>query len=642
MKLFAFILAALVYLSIQKLDLEYYNQLLRDAKVYFPQKDGVLILTSETIDEALKLYPKLAVLMYAPWCPHCKALYPEIVEALKNDEMKKMGVVFGRVDIEYNSKIRDDYKVYGMPTVLYFENGVKKEVYNGGRTADLIVEWFYKRIISKAHPLKSLDEIKSFERPDNHKFVYFGNNPEKIKEFEKFIDSHGNTIFGLVKDEKLIKSYGKSPDTVVLFKNFDDPPYVDIKNITAENLKHELRLNQFPLMYENCDDLMRVTFNYRLPSMILFRNEADKQKTPSLDKTYLKMANKHRSKILFCKSDISSEFSKRIIKAVNITKVSAEKNEPSALILDFVKGFNKWRLEDFFDECSDSNTVQFLQDWIDGKIKPPIKSEEIPTKQDGPVYKLVNKSFKKEVLDNDLNVFVKFYSPNCPHCVKLKPTFEELADKLRNQKYLIIAEYNLLDNDFDWFQIRSYPTLILFKAGDKDKPVFYSGNRTVEDMMSFVLANSGNSEEIIKKKEEEKRKKEEEERKKKEEERKKKEEEERKRREEEARKRREEEERKRKLEEEKKRKEEEERKRREEEERKRREEEERKRKEKEKRKKEEEERKRKLEEAKKKKEEEERKKKLEEEKKKEEEEAKKKESDQNNKEEKQKKKSEEL
>ena len=613
MKIFSFILVSLIYLSIQKLNLEYYQQLLRDAPVYFPQKDGVLILTSETIEEALKIYPKLAVLFYAPWCPHCKALYPEIVSALKNDEMKKMGVVFGRVDIEYNKKVGNDFKVYGMPTVLYFENGERKEVYGGGRTANSIVEWFYKRLVSKTHLLKSLDEIKAFERPSEHKFVYFGKNPEKIKEYEKFIDSHGNTLFGLVKDEKLIKSYGKSPDTVVLFKNFDDPPYVDIKNITAENLKNELQLNQFPLMYENCDDLMRTIFNYRIPSMILFRNDADKQKTPNLDKTYLKMANKHRSKILFCKSDINSEFSKRIIRAANITKVNAEKNEPSALIFDFVKGFNKWRLEDFFNECNAKNIEQFLQDWIDGKIKPPIKSEEIPTKQDGPVYKLVNKSFQKEVLDNDLNVFVKFYSPNCPHCVKLKPTFEELADKLKNNKYLRIAEYNLKDNDFDWFQIRSYPTLILFKAGEKNQTKLYTGNRTVEDMMSFVLANSGNSEEIIRKKEEAKRKKEEEERKKKEEE-------ERKKKEEEERKKREEEERKRKLEEEKKRKEEEEAKKR----------------------REEEERKRKLEEEKKRKEEELRKKKLEEEKKRKEEEAKKKESDQSNKEEKQKKKSEEL
>ena len=611
MKLFAFILVTLVYLSIQKFSLEYYEQFFKDAKVYFPQKDGVLLLTSETIEEAIKIYPKLAVLMYAPWCPHCKALYPEIVKALKNDEMKKMGVVFGRVDIEYNTKVRDDFKVYGMPTVLYFENGERKEVYNGGRTADSIVEWFYKRIVSKTHLLKSLDEIKSFERPSVHKFVYFGNNPEKIKEYEKFIDLKGNTLFGLVKDEKLMKSYGKSPDTVVLFKNFDDPPYVDIKNITVENLNHEFKLNQYPLMYENCDDLLRTSFNYRLPSMILFRNDADKEKTPSLDKTYLKMANKHRSKILFCKSDINSEFSKRIIRAANVTKVNAEKNVPSAVIFDFVKGFNKWRLEDFFSECNSKNMEQLLQDWIDGKIKPPIKSEEIPTKQEGPVYKLVNKSFQKEVLDNDLNVFVKFYSPNCPHCVKLKPAFEELADKLKNKKYLRIAEYNLKANDFDWFPIRSYPTLILFKAGEKNSTTFYTGNRTVEDMMSFVLANCGNSEEIIKKKEEEKRKKEEEERKRKEEEKK--------RREEEAKKRREEEERKRKLEEEKKRKEEEAKKRREEEE-----------------------RKRKLDEEKKRKEEELRKKKLEDEKRKKEEESKNKESGQNNQKEKQKKKSEDL
>ena len=30
------------------------------------------------------------------------------------------------------------------------------------------------------------------------------------------------------------KAYGKTPETVVLYKNFDEPPYVDIKNITSE------------------------------------------------------------------------------------------------------------------------------------------------------------------------------------------------------------------------------------------------------------------------------------------------------------------------------------------------------------------------------------------------------------------------
>ena len=574
MKLFSFIFGLLIYVSFESSLIVDFKRLLQDNRVYFPKKDGILILTSETIEEAIKLYPKLAVLMYAPWCPHCKALYPEIVSAIKNDEMKKMGVVFGRVDIEYNSKVQEEYQIYGMPTVLYFENGKRKEIYNGGRNSEDIVEWFYKRIESKTHLLKSLNEIKSFERPKKHKFIYFGNNPQKIKEYEKFIDEEGNTIYGLVKDEKLIKSYGKTDDTVVLFKNFDDPPYVDIKNITKENLKNELNINQYPLMFGDCDELIGLMFNARLPSIFLFRNDADKQKTPKLDKTFLSMAKQFRTKIMFCKADIESEFGKRIIRVANLTKVNSEKNEPGAVILDFVKGFNQWRFEDFFNEFNEKNLQQFLQDWIDGKIKPPIKSEEIPEKQEGAVYKLVNKSFKKEVLDNDLNVFVKFYSPNCPHCVKLQPTFIELAEKLKYNKYLRIAEYNLKDNDFDWFSIRGYPTLIMFKAGEKDKHIIYNGNRTVEDMMNFVISNLGNSEEIIKKKkaeekrklDEEKKKKEEEERKKKEledkkrreeEERKKKIEEEKKRKEEEAKKRREEEERKKKLEEEKKRKEEE-------------------------------------------------------------------------------------
>ena len=616
MKLFLFISAIILSLSIESSLNEDFKQLLQDSSVYFPKKDGILILTTETIDEAIKTYPKLAILMYAPWCPHCKALYPEMVEAIKSDELKKMGVVFGRVDIEYNNEVAKQYNVYGMPTVLYFVNGEKKEVYGGGRTSDKIIEWFYKRIVGKAHQLKSLEEIREYENPKERKLIYFGNDPKNLKEYEKFIDEEERTIFGWVKDEKLMKSYGKTPETVVLYKNYDKPPYVDIKNITSDNLKNVFELNTYPLIYEDCNELMGAVFSARFPSVILFRNDNDTKKTPSLDKTFFSLAEKNRGKVLFCKTDISSDFGKRITRVANLTKISAEKNEPTALILDFVKGFNKWRFEDFYNEFSNENLEKFLKDYIDGKIKPPIKSEEIPEKQDGPVYKLVNKSFQKEVMDSDYNVFVKFYSPSCPHCIKLEPAYKELAEKLKYNKYLKIAEYNLKDNDFDYFSIRGYPTLVMFKAGEKDKHIVYKGNRTVEDMMNFVVSNLGNSEEIIKKKEEQKRKLEEEAKRKKEEEEKKK---------------REEEERKRKLEEEKKRKEEE--RKRKEEERKKREEEAKKKKEEEakKKKEEEEERKRKLEEekkkkeeeAKKKKEKEEKKRKLEEERKKKEEEAKK-------------------
>ena len=626
MKLFSFVLGIIIFVSFESSLIIDFQKLLQESSIHFPQKEGIIILTTETIEEAIKTYPKLAILMYAPWCPHCKALYPEIVKSLKSNEMKKMGLVFGRVDIEYNSKVAENYKVYGMPTILYFENGKRKETYGGGRNSDAIIEWFYKRIVSKEHVLNSLDEIKNYENPEEKRFIYFGNESQNLKEYEKFIDQERDIIYGWVKDYDLIKKYGKNPETVVLYKNFDDPPYVEIKNITSENLKKELDINAFPLIYDDCDQLMKVMFNKRIPAILLLRNGNDTQKTPNLDESFLSLAIKNRGTLQFCKSDLNSDFSKRIIRVANITKANAEKNEPTAVILDFVKGFNKWKFENFYTEFNNDNLKLFLQTWIDGKMKPPIRSEEIPESQEGPVYKLVNKSFKKEVMDNDLNVFVKFYSPNCPHCIKLKPNYEKLAENLKYNKNVRIAEYNLKENDFDEFQIRGYPTLVLFKAGEKDKHITYRGNRTVEDMMNFVISNLGNTEEIIKKKEEQKKKLEEEAKRKRkeEEEKKRKEEEEKKRKEEEEKKRKEEEEKKKKLEEEAKRKEKEEedkRKKKEEEKKKKLEEGKNKKLEEEaKRKKIEEEKKKKLEEeAKRKKIEEEKKKKLEEEKKKKEE-----------------------
>ena len=548
-----------------------FKQLFNEGSVHFPQKDGVLILTSETIEEAINTYPRLAILMFAPWCPHCKEFYPEIVKALKEPEMKKMGVVFGRVDIEYNTKVAEDYKVRGMPTVIYFENGVKKELYGGGRSSNNIVEWFYKKLISKTHNLQSLEEIKTYEKPFVHKFIYFGNNPERIKQYEEFIQQNDDTVFGLVKDEKLIKEYGKTPETLVLFKNFDDPPFVDIKNITKENIDKEIKLNQFPLIFDNCGTLLSLMSVYRFPGLFLLRNENDKEKTPAIDKSFFNLAKEHRTKIMFCKIDLKDDLADRIIKVSNMTKPSAEKNEPGILILDFKKGVNKFISEDFFPTFTVEGMEKFINDYASGKIKPPVRSEEIPEKQEKAVYKLVNKSFKKEVLDSNVNVFVKFYSPHCPHCVKLEPAFNELAEKLKYNKNLIVAEYNLAANDFDWFEIRGYPTLIMFKAGDKEHHITYEGNRTVEDMMNFVIANLGevkDEKEINKLKEEEEKKRKEEEKKiKKEEEKKKKEEEEKKRKEDEEKKRKEEE-KKRKEEEEKKRKEEENKKLKEEEEKK--------------------------------------------------------------------------
>jgi protein disulfide-isomerase A1 len=67
-------------------------------------------------------------------------------------------------------------------------------------------------------------------------------------------------------------------------------------------------------------------------------------------------------------------------------------------------------------KISEEHVGEFIQDYVDGKIEPSVKSEPIPEKQEGPVTVIVAKNYKDIVLDDKKDVLVEFYAPWCGHC----------------------------------------------------------------------------------------------------------------------------------------------------------------------------------------------------------------------------------
>ncbi|XP_076686826.1 thioredoxin domain-containing protein pretaporter [Andrena cerasifolii] len=88
--------------------------------------------------------------------------------------------------------------------------------------------------------------------------------------------------------------------------------------------------------------------------------------------------------------------------------------------------------------------------------------------------------------------FVKFYAPWCGHCQKLAPTWDELANSLRNSKDVSISKVDCTQHRgvCGQFDIKGYPTLLWIEDGKKvDK---YSGQRTHEELKAYVSKMLGN------------------------------------------------------------------------------------------------------------------------------------------------------
>jgi thioredoxin 1 len=76
-------------------------------------------------------------------------------------------------------------------------------------------------------------------------------------------------------------------------------------------------------------------------------------------------------------------------------------------------------------------------------------------------------TFKAEVLDSDVPVLVDFWAPWCGPCRMVSPVVDEIAEQYAGQVKVVKLNTDENPQIASQFGIRSIPTLIIFKGGQR-------------------------------------------------------------------------------------------------------------------------------------------------------------------------------
>nr|AMM62657.1 conotoxin-specific protein disulfide isomerase variant 2 [Conus textile] len=459
------------------------------------QEEKVYVLKTKNFDNFITENEFVLVEFYAPWCGHCKKLAPVYSEAAGQLMDEGSNIKLAKVDATVEKDLAEKFEVKGFPTIKFFISGEPVD-YTGGRQTSDIINWLNKKTGPPAKEVKTCDQAKTFIDSDEVIVMGFFKDQEGkgAAAFKKIAAEIDDVAFGITSEDNVFKEHKMKKDGVVVFKKFDEGRNDFSGDFEEAAMSKFVKDNRLPLINEFTQETAQKIFSGDVQShlMLFVKKEGAKD---TLD-TFKAAAGEFKGKVLFIYLDTTKEENEHIMGFFGLKAADA----PAMRLIQLGEDLAKYKPES--DSLDKSTITKFVQDFLDGKLKPHLKSEEVPEDWDAqPVKVLVSKNFKEVAMDKSKAVFVEFYAPWCGHCKKLAPIWDQLGEKFKDSKDVIIAKMDATANELEDLQIKSFPTLQYFPKGS-DEIIEYDGERTLKELIKFV--ESGGKQEPPKREEEEK------------------------------------------------------------------------------------------------------------------------------------------
>jgi protein disulfide-isomerase A1 len=446
------------------------------------EEDNVLVLTTANFEEALKLHNAVLVEFYAPWCGHCKALAPEYSKAANQLKEQSSDIKLAKVDATVETKLAEQYKVSGYPTLKFFREGTPMD-YNGGRTADTIISWISKKLGPPATTLNDEEAIK--QHIDSKDVVVIGFftdlESDEAKAFTAAASTTDDIPFGITSKKELFDSHKVvGSHGIVLFKKFDEGRVDFEGEYAADAIVKFISEHQLPLVVEFSQDTASKIFGGEVKKHLLLFISKSSADFAAKKAVIENVAKQYKGKSLFIYVDSDVEDNERILEFFGMKKADV----PAFRMIHLGEDMIKYKPDN--KDITEDNIHTFVNGVLSGSIKAHLMSEDVPADWDSkPVKVLVGKNFHEVALDENKAVLVEFYAPWCGHCKQLAPIWDQLGEAFKDNAEIVIAKMDATANELEDVKVQSFPTIKYFPKGSS-QVVDYNGERTFDGFKKFL------------------------------------------------------------------------------------------------------------------------------------------------------------
>uniref|UniRef100_H0ZG74 Protein disulfide isomerase like, testis expressed n=1 Tax=Taeniopygia guttata TaxID=59729 RepID=H0ZG74_TAEGU len=303
---------------------------------------------------------------------HCGLCNPfnlseEFAEAAQQLKKEAPRIQFGKIDVTHQHDLRKEFNIQAFPTVKFFVNGSREDPTDckGVRKASTFITWVKRRTGPSAVLINSTDQAEAIIKTDDLAVIGFFR--VIIWKTQKAARDVPEMPFGMTVSEDVCANYGVQRNSLIVFKKVGVQNGADVESFISQT-----SVKIFDVPVEN---------------HILLFTPMNSEPFNEIYENYQSAAAEFRGKILFVLVDTNEARNGRIFEYFRIRDIDV----PAVRILNLTSDA---RYKMPADEVTVENLKEFCQNYLNGKAKQHLPSEEIPQDWDKmPVKVLVGKNF---------------------------------------------------------------------------------------------------------------------------------------------------------------------------------------------------------------------------------------------------------